>query len=370
MKKNYTGIICEYNPFHNGHFFQIKEARKSSDIILCIMSGNTVQRGGFACTDKYSRAKIAVKCGADIVVEHPFPFCMSSAADFATSGVYIANALGMSSLAFGHESDEKILTDIVEILSYENATEIINSIFKNDKKSQNLSYPKAREIYISSILGKNYSTHIKLPNNILSVEYLLNLKKYKTLSPLFIKRNFDFISASQIRDKMYKNEEYSSFVPIKQESEFNSADTDKTILTMLNLSNGYKDIYDCDFSLYNRIISNAKKVNSVDELIKRCTTSAYTSSKIRRVIYSIFFDVETKNVKCIPKYTVLLAANKKGIEYMSENKKSFKIPILTRVSDERKYGLDTELSFKPDRIFSLFSNLSYKPYELPYFHNI
>ena len=72
----------------------------------------------------------------------------------------------------------------------------------------------------------------------------------------------------------------------------------------------------------------------------------------------------------MPKYTVLLAANKKGIEYISENKKNFKIPILTRVSDEKKNNLDTTFSFKPDRIFSLFSNSTYKPYELPFLDNI
>ena len=98
------GIVCEYNPFHNGHLLQINEIKKSTDEpIICVMSGNFTQRGEIAIADKYARAKAALECGADLVVELPIPFCISSAEYFARAGVFIAESAGADSLYFGSE---------------------------------------------------------------------------------------------------------------------------------------------------------------------------------------------------------------------------------------------------------------------------
>ena len=365
-KNNCTAIICEYNPFHNGHKYQISEAKKFSETVLCIMSGNTVQRGGFSCADKYERAKIAVENGADIVVEHPFPHCMSSAADFSDSGVYIANSLKADCLAFGHESDEKILLEIAKILSENDFSRWIKKTYKNDTLTKNLSYPKLREIYLENMLGKEKASVMKLPNNILSIEYLLSLKNYSTITPKFIERNFSHISAGCIRNKIEKGESVLENVPHLPNRFFPSQKTDLCILTHLNLETEYKDIYDCDESLYNRIISHAKSSLSLDELIQNCTTSAYTSSKVRRAIYSIFFSTSKESVKSKPSFTVLLAASENGIKYLSENKKQFEIPILTRATDEGKYNLNTENSFIADRIYRMIEGEKYTPYLKPY----
>ena len=99
------GIICEYNPFHNGHLRQINEIKKLSDEpIICVMSGNFTQRGEIAITDKYSRAKTALCAGADAVLELPVPFSIASAEYFASAGVHILNGAGVDKLCFGSES--------------------------------------------------------------------------------------------------------------------------------------------------------------------------------------------------------------------------------------------------------------------------
>ncbi len=361
--KNCTAIICEYNPFHNGHKYQIKKAKENSNIILCIMSGNTVQRGGFAILDKYERAQIAICNGADIVIEHPFPFCMTSAADFASSGVYIANALNASFLAFGHESEKMNLLKIVDSLSKNECKEKINSIMKDDKK---LSYPKAREKYFTEIFGDEIGSLLRKPNNILAVEYLLAMKKYKNIKPYFIERNTNFMSATSIREKITLGENISDYVPLVSKQYFDNKKCEIAILSYLNLCEEYKEIYDCDNSLYNRIIYFAKKVKSLDELVYKCTSSAYTSSKVRRAVYSIFFQTRKSDILALPSFSVLLGATKDGIDYLSENKKKLSIPILTRVCEGKAHNVDCERSFIADRLYSLFSDDDYIPFKKPY----
>ena len=101
------GIICEYNPFHNGHLHQINDIKaKSDELIVCVMSGHLTQRGELAVTDKYSRAEMALRAGADLVLELPVPYCISSAEYFASAGVHILAAIGVDKLCFGSESAE------------------------------------------------------------------------------------------------------------------------------------------------------------------------------------------------------------------------------------------------------------------------
>lgn len=364
--KNCTAIICEYNPFHNGHAYQISEAKKKSEIILCIMSGNTVQRGGFACADKYERAKIAVDYGADIVVEHPFPYCTSSASDFSTSGVYIAKSLCATHLAFGHEGDVNTLIEISNLLYESDFSKWLKDTYINDKESKKLSFPKLREKYISYILGEEKASALKLPNNILSVEYLLNLKKYPHIKPMFIKRNFDFISAGDIREKIQANEKIENYVPQSPDKFFNFSKSETGVLTYLNLVDEYNDYYDCDESLYNRIKSVSKESLTLDDLIYKCTTSAYTSSKVRRAVYSILFNITKSRIKQKPRFTILLGASTNGLKYISENKKEFEIPIFTRASDDYFLNANDDFAFKADRLYKLYNNEKFSPYQKPY----
>jgi predicted nucleotidyltransferase len=158
-------------------------------------------------------------------------------------------------------------------------------------------------------------------------------------------------------------------VPEIPDEIFNQDKHDEAILTSLLLSDQYNEIYDCDFSLYNRIISFSQHAKTLDELIYKCTTSAYTSSKVRRAIFSILFNTKREHVKTMPLFTVLLGASQKGLEYISQNKKKFDIPILTRATDEKKYSISTEKNFKCDKLYALLNRKNYTPYGKPYIHN-
>ena len=128
-----TGIICEYNPIHSGHIRQIEYAKsQGADVIVCVMSGNFTQRGEFAIADKYTRAKAAIKAGADVVFELPFPFSSMSAEFFARAGVYILSKLGVDTICFGHECDSiETLKKTADILANPDFIEKLNQ--KNEQ---------------------------------------------------------------------------------------------------------------------------------------------------------------------------------------------------------------------------------------------
>ncbi len=361
--KKITAIVCEYNPFHNGHLYQLREVKKASDVVICIMSGNTVQRGGFAISDKYIRAKNAVEMGADIVVEHIFPHCMSSARDFAKSGVFIANALKSNYLAFGHESDKEKLMEIAHILSNSITQEEISKLCAEKK---NLSYPKAREMVLTKIVGEDNAILLRKPNNILSVEYLISLSSYNTISPVFITRNNDFLSATEIRKKIFSNSTISEHIPTRTNEYLIENNIDLPLLAILRSCRNYESVYDCDYSLFCKIISESKKCLKIDDVISNCTSSTHTASKIRRCIYSIVFGTKPEAVKKVPDFTILLAASEKGIDYLSKEKKQIQIPIITRMSDAKKNNIDVSTALIPDTIYSLLLSKEYSPFEKPH----
>lgn len=141
------GITAEYNPFHTGHLHHIAETRRSlgeNAVIVCVMSGNFVQRGDFAVLDKYARAEMAVRCGADLVVELPLAAALSSAEGFAKGAVQTLHALGCGTVSFGAETAD---TDLLL-----QAAELLNSLpMKGESGSPHLSYAARRQEELSKI---------------------------------------------------------------------------------------------------------------------------------------------------------------------------------------------------------------------------
>ena len=115
-----TGIICEYDPFHNGHAYLLRQARANSDVVVCVMGGNFTQRGSMAMADKYTRAEAALRGGADLVLELPYPFCSASAEYFASAGVDILSSIGAERICFGSErGDVQELMRVAELANFE-----------------------------------------------------------------------------------------------------------------------------------------------------------------------------------------------------------------------------------------------------------
>ena len=154
------GITAEYNPFHTGHLHHIAETRRSlgeNAVIVCVMSGNFVQRGDFAVLDKYARAEMAVRCGADLVVELPLAAALSSAEGFAKGAVQTLHALGCGTVSFGAETAD---TDLLL-----QAAELLNSLpMKGESGSPHLSYAARRQEELSKV-NKQAAVLLDNPNN-------------------------------------------------------------------------------------------------------------------------------------------------------------------------------------------------------------
>ena len=209
-----TGIIAEYNPFHNGHAYQIQKARELTgcDFVVVVMSGDFVQRGAPALFDKYTRTKMALLGGADLVLELPVWASSASAEFFAAGAVSVLEGIGCTDfLCFGAE-DEKLskMQKAVELLANEN-TEFQKQL--RDVLKTGLSFPAARKQALSGFLTEEESSILDKPNNILGIEYLKALKaKNSSIEPVIVKRegqgyhgqelSHGFASASGIRSAL------------------------------------------------------------------------------------------------------------------------------------------------------------------------
>ncbi|MBO5870881.1 MAG: nucleotidyltransferase family protein [Clostridia bacterium] len=336
--KKYVSVICEYNPFHFGHRFQMDQLKKSFDGVVCIMSGDIVQRGSVAVADKYLRAETALKNGADLVLELPIPFCCSSAREFARAGVHIADKIGVTALGFGAEDDENTL---FLIQNYIESVEFQAKIKEFVEENKNISYPQALTKLIEQSLGKKASDVVKKPNNILSLEYLSALKG-TDVKPFIVKREKGFLSSSEIR--AHGKNEILSLLPEDSKNVFerefdvdfprSEQKLDSFFIGTLRRINANKtqlcDIYSTPDDLAKKFISASVKCSSVAELVACCTDTNYTSARVRRSINSIVFGIESSRVTTLPTYTTVLATNEIGREILRIAKKKGEIDIITK----------------------------------------
>ncbi len=188
-----TGIIAEYNPFHNGHLYQLREAARLTecDYTVIVMSGDFVQRGAPALADKHARAEMALRCGADLVLELPVLYAASSAETFAAGAVSLLHGLGVvTHLCFGSEcGDVKALRKIAAFLLEE--PETYRTALK-DCLRQGLSYPNARVRSLSvcgEALPEGFAEILASPNNILGIDYIKAiLRSHSDMVPVTVQR--------------------------------------------------------------------------------------------------------------------------------------------------------------------------------------
>lgn len=350
-----SSIIAEYNPFHNGHFYQIKKAREmGATHIVCVMSGNFTQRGEPAIIPKHRRVLTAIECGADLVLELPVIWVMSSAENFAKGAVWILNNLGcIDNLIFGSENGD--------IVSLKTAAKIIDrDEFISQLKSyliEGMSFPKARYEALKFIGGNEIASCLKNPNDILAIEYIRALNRFSSnISAQCIKRHaighdsYDtsgmFASASYIRS-LLKNDYLSikSYIPQKayqilseciQNGEISDiALIERAVLAFLRKmdTNQLSLIPDVSEGLENRIKASLKYSQTLNELYNNIKSKRYTHSRIRRICMSAFLDINISMSKKLPPYIRILGTNERGREILSMAGKSHKLPIIGRYSE-------------------------------------
>ena len=360
---NITGIITEYNPFHNGHKFHLEESKKQtkSDGTICIMSGNFVQRGGPAIIDKWKRTEMALNNGVDLIIELPTFYAVSSAEFFAKGAVSILNSLNIvNNLFFGSEiGDAKSLSEIAKVLVSED--ERFQNILK-ENLSLGLTFAKAREKSLIEYLNSSEINNIiTSSNNILGIEYIKAiLKLNSSINPVALKRegsNYNdkslsqtFSSATSIREVLKNTsniEDLKNIIPLESYEVFSKLQEQDYRFTFeeemfkyikykiqTNCVN-FNNLYEVTEGLDNKIIKEISSSNSLHEFILKIKSKRYTYSKISRILTHIYLGLDNDDFKDIANennlYVRVLGFNKTGREILSLIKANSSIPLITKV---------------------------------------
>ncbi len=359
-------VISEFNPFHFGHEHLVSELRKRFGTAVCLMSGEFVQRGTIACADKYLRAKAAVLCGADLVIELPFPYSCLSAADFARAGVSLGAALGARAFGFGAESPIEEIKKASAAADGASARALI-------AREKNLSYPKAVSKLLASA-GLDPELLAK-PNNILASEYL---RAVNELAPgaecVAVKRESAFEPSSAIRAAMPEN--WEKLVPRAVYGTLNGSLVPENALDAVILSRWrmeeISEIYGADEGTLRRVKAAAASCAAVSEVCEKAVSAALTSARIRRTLINGFFGVTPDRARKAPSYALLLASNARGRAYLTLNKKSFAVPLITKPADYTSAGdeavKDFEFALRAENVYALacagYNPLSSTPFQL------
>lgn len=350
-----NAVICELNPMHRGHkyiFDSAKETSGEESVNIAVMSGNFTQRATPAIFDKYARAEVAVKCGADIVVELPFPWCSSGAESFALGGVTVAAGLGTQRLVFGSETGNFELID--QAARIKASEEYKSAIIKAEAEARNRGSAVIFDDVMKS-LGINDSLGA---NDKLGLEYIRFGRELGILEFCPIARITEMKSATDLRERIFSDGigSCSEFFPGAALEVFHNSiicreDVYKQLL--FNHCRIYVNGTESDILAYASKVANDSA--SPEEFIRTLPTKKYTAARLRReILFSILGVSESKSR---PLYTVLLGLNEKGRAYLSENKKSIHLPIITKPADCNKLPPEAkaqyEIAKKADELYAL-----------------
>lgn len=346
-----AGVICEYNPFHTGHAWQLAELRRrGAAAVVCAMSGNFTQRGGFAIVRKHVRAGAAIYGGADLVLELPLPWATASAEGFAKGGAEVLAATGVvDTLAFGSEcADAGRLARVADALASDAfVTALKSELDKGD------SFASARQRAAETLCGADAAV-LASPNDILGVEYCKALRG-TPLAPLALPRmgaahdgdpTGKYASASYLRAHMdaaasyltpdmrrlYDAERAAGRAPVTM------AAAERAILARL------RTMREADFAaydegnegLYHRFSDAARRAASIDELLDAVKTKRYAHARLRRMLLAIYLGILPAERPAQAPYLRVLAMNDKGKSLLHEMRRAASLPVLVKPADVRE----------------------------------
>ena len=353
MKK--VGIICEYNPFHNGHIYHLQKIKEDfpDSIIILVMSTSFTMRGEISILNKWDKTKIALNYGVDLVIELPTFYSTNSADIFAYCSLKILNYLKCDYLVFGSESND------IEKLKIMAKTQLTNDKYDalvKEYMDKGFNYPTSMAKALENIC----KIKINAPNDLLGLSYIKEIIKndYK-IEPISILRtnnyherkiNNNITSATSIREALKTNIDISNNVP---------KETNDLIVKTAYLNNYYQllkykilsDMHnlnkylDVDEGLDNLIRKNIIKSNNFNELIDNIKTKRYTYNRLNRMFIHILLNIKKEDVPKLKEinYIRVLGFTNKGKKYLKEIKQNIDIPIITNYSDIEDKNLDFEL---------------------------
>lgn len=363
-----VGLIAEYNPFHNGHLYHIQKAREltGADYVIVVMSGDFVQRGTPAVYDKYTRTRMALKSGADLVLELPVLFATSSAEDFAACGVALLDCLGVvDSICFGSEcGGTEPLSRIARVLSEE--PEEYQELLKGYVRS-GLTFPDARAQALTSwlSLSDEESRLLLSPNNILGIEYMKALiRRESRIKPVTVKRNGhgyhdlslagEFASATAIRKLLADPDGLSSIASQVPEQVLEeilqglpvfpddlTEILNYTLLSLVQSGRNLTEYLDLSEELDSRIRSLLLQYQTFSNRIGDLKTKQYTYSRISRCLLHLILNSKKADAVRYRElgycgYARVLGFQKKSAEIMTGIKEHGSIPLITKPSSAKQ----------------------------------
>ena len=360
-----TGIICEYNPFHLGHrkqFDMIRQARGESQGIVCLMSGDFVQRGHPAIIHKSLRAKAAVLCGADLVLELPVTAALSSAEGFAARGVEILSPF-CNDLCFGAESDDPAaLLEIAKALLCPDFPPILRAHL-----DKGLSFPAARQAALED-MGLNGSL-VTQPNNILAIEYCKAiLAQQSPMAPFPILRQGSYHatapdpenpSATALRQLLTAGENWAGFIPAEVKPIFENASLhtlaagERAILARLRTMTDeeFEALPYGSEGLWRKLMHAARQESTLEQILSSVKSKRYTRSRLDRMIMCAFLGLTAADLAAPTPYARVLAFNDRGREILKIARETALLPNIGQRMDHPYQAIETRCG----RLYGLFA---------------
>ena len=331
-----VGIICEYNPFHNGHARQLRAVREQGGVCVCLMSGNYVQRGEPAIFDKWTRAKAAALCGADLVLELPVTYALRSAEGFAAGGVEILDRMGcIDGLCFGSETD-----DINIIMSTAKAldTPEFSQKLKKELKS-GVSFPTARQLALEA-MGEDGSV-LETPNAILAVEYCKALlRRNSAIQPLLIHREGDYHggtdpdapSASFLRTQT----DWHGYVPEDALACFAGVPRHSVAAGQRAWLARLRSMEEAEFErlpfgsegLWRKVLSACRTEPTLEAIVQAAKSKRYTRTGLMRLLLCACLGITEEMLMQPAPYVRVLAVNGRGQRVLRQAKQGGELPLL------------------------------------------
>ena len=359
-----TGLIVEYNPFHNGHLHHVEQARQltNADVIIAVMSGNFLQRGEPAIVSKWARAKMALSAGVDLVVELPYVFAVQHAKKFAFGSINILKALDCDNFCFGSESGD--IDEFYQALNFIKVNQVTYE--ENVKKlmKTGISFPSALTNSFTMINHQGEFVDLTKPNNILGFHYIeANHELITPMKAYTIKRknanyhdkefsSSTIASATSIRKATFEGnqslQKIEQYIPdstlkameeyLSEYGSFHHWEQYWPFLQyrLLNISSeDLEKIYDIEEGLEHRLQKMAKESQSFQEFMNKIKTKRYTWTRLQRICVHILTNTKKNEMKKLHdeiQYIRLLGMTHKGREYLNHKKKDLPFPIISKLS--------------------------------------
>ncbi len=364
------GIVAEFNPLHNGHKYLIDTVKNSGDgenTVTVVMSESFVQRGECACVSPNARTRMALECGADLVLSLPVPYATASAERFALGGLSVLGGLGcVDALAFGAEcGNADLLRKCADILVSDELSDSLEKYL-----AEGVSFPVARQKAVEEKGSKELGEIISSPNNILGVEYIKAINKSgldMVVNPVIRKgvdhdskvANDNICSASAIREMLENKSCFKDFIPeealsilteeIKNQkapASFRALET-AVIYKLRSMSvKDFRELPDVSEGLEYRLFDAVKTSSYLDEILEKVKTKRYTHSRIRRIIVCAFLGIKKADVLAPVPFIRVLGFNEKGAKILRKAKETANLPIVTKSSEINSLGEDAKRTFE------------------------